>query len=246
MTIAPRVVRSAAALIIGGELLSGKIKDENSHALACTLRALGIELTHVSILPDDTNKISEELRRLRTTVDVVFTSGGVGPTHDDVTVDAVARALRLPVSEDQILAGLLRTAFGERMTPAHLRMARVPEGATLFTGSEVGWPVVVVQDVWLLPGIPELFRMKMTIVRDHLRGPGPYFSEVVLLSAEEAEIKNELDRVVRAHPEVEIGSYPKWFDPSYKTRITFDARAEDLARAAARELRALLADRVVG
>ncbi len=245
MHSAPLVVRSAAALVIGGELLSGKVQDENSFALARTLRALGIELRQISIVPDDTICIAEELTRLLPLVDVVFTSGGVGPTHDDVTIDAVASALDLRVVEEPALLALLHGAYGTAMTPAHQRMARVPEGTHLIGGHDVRWPTLVIDKVWLLPGIPELFRMKLGTLRDHMRGPADYFSEVVFLRAEEADIKPQLDDVVARHPEVEIGSYPKWFDPTYKTRITFDARRAALAFAAATDLRERLADHVV-
>src|SRR6185369_1097797 len=146
------VVRTAAALVIGNELLSGKVLDANVHALAGALRALGIRLSRVVMLPDEIAVLADEVRRLSGEFDVVFTSGGVGPTHDDVTVEAVARAFGVEVVLDPTL--------GELLTDAHLLMARVPLGATLFASPEVQWPTPVMNNVWILPGIPDLFKLK--------------------------------------------------------------------------------------
>jgi molybdopterin-biosynthesis enzyme MoeA-like protein len=101
-------------------------------------------------------------------------------------------------------------------------MADVPEGAELAASDEVTWPALVVQNVWLLPGIPEIFRMKLALVRDRLRGGTPFTSRAVYTKMDEGDLKALLDRVVLAHPKVEVGSYPKWSDPSYRTKLTFD------------------------
>src|SRR6187549_2900179 len=135
-----RVVRTAAALVIGNELLSGKVLDANVHALAGSLRALGIRLSRVVMLPDEIGILADEVRRLSADFDVVFTSGGVGPTHDDVTVDAVARAFGVEVGLVPTLTELLRSLYGERITDAHLLMARIPVGAMLCGSPEVQWP----------------------------------------------------------------------------------------------------------
>src|SRR3954451_18852253 len=153
-----RVVRTAAALVIGNELLSGKVLDANVHALAGLLRALGIRLSRVVMLPDDVGVLAAEVRRLSADFDVVFTSGGVGPTHDDVTVEAVARAFGVDVVLDPTLSELLRGVYGERLTEAHMLMARVPLGAVLRSSPEVQWPTPVMNNVWILPGIPDLFK----------------------------------------------------------------------------------------
>lgn len=235
LSSAPRVVKTAAALIIGAELLSGKIRDENLYALSKTLRALGIELGRVVFCPDDQNTIADEVRSLRSRFDVVFTSGGVGPTHDDVTIEGISQALGVEAVIAPELRELLTNIYGEKTSAAHLQMARVPEGAKFALGGDIRWPTIVAENVWILPGVPELFRMKLAIVRAHLRGPDPFFSRDLYLSIDEADLKEELDQVVLHHPAVEIGSYPKWFDPRYKTRLTFDARSEEEASQAAEE-----------
>jgi molybdenum cofactor synthesis domain-containing protein len=236
-----RVVRTAAALVIGNELLSGKVLDANVHALAGSLRALGIRLSRVVMLPDDVGILAEEIRRLSAAFDVVFTSGGVGPTHDDVTVDAIARAFGVEVVQDPALSELLRGVYGERLTDAHLLMARVPLGATLCGSPEVQWPTPVMNNVWILPGIPDLFKLKLLTVRAWLRGPTSFVTRALFLRLEEPLLKPLLDAVVLRHPQVEIGSYPKWFDPAYRTQITFDAETSDAAQAALDDLRELLA-----
>lgn len=242
---APLVVKTAAAVIIGAELLSGKIRDENFHALSRTLRALGIELKKVVFCADERTVIATEVRAARTEHDVVFTSGGVGPTHDDVTIDGVSAALSVEAVHSPELEALLRHVYGERTTDAHLRMARIPKGALLEEGAGIRWPTIVADNVWILPGVPELFRMKLAAVRALMRGPVPFFTEEIYCRVEETELKSELDQIVAEHPQVEVGSYPKWFDSRYKTRLTFDARSLELASAAAHAARLLLGDRVV-
>jgi molybdopterin-biosynthesis enzyme MoeA-like protein len=170
----------------------------------------------------------------------VFTSGGVGPTHDDVTLEGVAEGFGVPVEVHPELAALLRAYYGERCTEDHLLMARVPRGSELRASSEVEWPTVVMGNVWVMPGVPELFRMKLSIVREHLVGPNSIVSRAVFIQMEETELKPLLDRAVARHPRVEIGSYPKWFDPSYKTKVTFDGAAAEQVEAALEELESLL------
>ncbi len=236
-----RVLRTACALVIGNELLSVKVLDANVHALAGSLRALGIRLSRVVMLPDDVGVLAEEVRRLSADFDVVFTSGGVGPTHDDVTVEAIARAFGVEVVLDPTLSELLRGVYGELLTDAHLLMARVPVGATLCGSPEVQWPTPVMNNVWILPGIPDLFKLKLLTVRAWLRGPGSFVSRALFLRMEEPLLKPLLDAVVARHPQVEIGSYPKWFDPTHRTQVTFDADTTEAAQAALDDLRNLLA-----
>ncbi len=231
-----RVVRTAAALVIGNELLTGKINDANVGELARSLRALGIRLARVVMLPDDVGLLAAEIAQLSRDFEVVFTSGGVGPTHDDVTVVAVAQAFGLAVVEDPVLAGLIRGVYRERTTDAHLLMARVPAGSVLCGAPEVEWPTPVTNNVWMLPGIPDLFRLKLLTVRAWLRGPATVRDPCALLASREPLLKPLLDQVVARHPRVEIGSYPKWFDQTYRTQITFDAETVDAAQAALEDL----------
>jgi molybdenum cofactor synthesis domain-containing protein len=227
---------TAGALMIGSELLSGKISDENLAPLARTLRTLGVRLTRVVTVLDDLDAIATELTALRTSLDIVFTSGGVGPTHDDITIAAVARSFGVGVREDHSYRALLERTYGERCTPVHLSMALVPEGAELFTTPDVTWPALVVGNVWVLPGLPEAFRSKLSIVHAWVQGPMVLHSRAVFLKTDEVDITEHLNAIVKAHPSVEIGSYPKWFDPTYKTKITFDATNQAELDAAVQDL----------
>jgi molybdenum cofactor synthesis domain-containing protein len=233
-------VHTAAALLIGNELLSGKIHEGNLVELARTLRAGGVRLCRVVMVPDEMVVIAREVRALSDAHDVVFTSGGVGPTHDDITLEAVAEAFGVRAVVHPEFEALLRNVYGARMTPGHLRMALVPEGAELVRHEETRWPTVLMRNVWVLPGVPEAFRMKLAVVRDRVRGPKPFLTREVLTNMDEPDLKPLLDRVVASHPEVDVGSYPKWFDSRYKTKITFDTTDADKLEAAVGEFLSLL------
>lgn len=235
-----RIVTTAAALLIGNELLSGKVRDQNLCELAKTLRALGIELHRVIIVPDELEVIAEDIGALSRSHDVVFTSGGVGPTHDDVTMQAVARAFSVDTRIDPLTRRLLVEHYGARCTDVHLRMALVPDGARLTTTSDVTWPTVVMHNVWVLPGVPEIFRMKLDVIRQELRGPSPFFSRAVFTRLDEPSLTPWLDQLVSDHPGVSIGSYPKWLEPRYRTKVTFDARDSDPVLAAVQQFLAYL------
>ncbi|MBX3184058.1 MAG: competence/damage-inducible protein A [Polyangiaceae bacterium] len=223
---APRVVREAAALVIGDELLSGKIRDENIYELARLLRSLGVVLRRVVMVGDDLETISDELRALSARYDLVFTSGGVGPTHDDITVDAVARAFDVAAAVHPELEALLRAAYGARYHAGFERMALAPVGAELFRTEEVPWPTIIMQNVWVLPGVPEVFRMKLRQVASRVEGARQFVTRAVLTRMDEGDLKPLLDEVVARFPEVQVGSYPRWRSEEYKTKITFDAATE--------------------
>ncbi|HEX2736331.1 MAG TPA: molybdopterin-binding protein [Polyangiaceae bacterium] len=221
-----RVVHSACAVLIGNELLSGKVRDENLHALASTLRSVGIALDRALVLPDQISVLVRELKSLRSVHDLIVTSGGVGPTHDDVTLEAVAQATDAPCAPNAELLGHLRAVYGVNLTTAQASMASVPAGSRLYFGPDRIWPTIAKDEIWMLPGVPELFRAKLATLREHLRGPDAFHTKSVFSGLDELELKELLDQVVASNPEVEVGSYPKWSDPSYKTRITLDGRLE--------------------
>jgi molybdenum cofactor synthesis domain-containing protein len=225
-------MRTAAALVIGNELLSGKVAEGNLVVLARELRALGVQLRRVVMILDEIEIIAREVRELSGSHDVVFTSGGVGPTHDDLTIEGVARAFGAGVVSVPSIERMIRAHYGERCTEGHLLMARVPEGARLVASAAIPWPTVVMRNVWVLPGVPEVFRMKMPHVRAELAGDAPFVSLSVYTTLDEGDLKPLLDRVVADYREVEVGSYPKWNEPEYKTRLTFDGLDEAKVRAA--------------
>ena len=231
------MIRTAAALIIGNEILSGKIQERNLEVLAGELFGLGISMRKAVVCPDEVEVIADELNALRCRYDAVFTSGGVGPTHDDVTVEAVARALSQPVVRFAELEALLRGFFGKRLKDRHLRMADLPAGAELLRSGEGGWPAVKADNIYILPGLPEVFRRKIPILREVLRGGAAFVNRTVLLGCDEGEVADLLDRLVKDHPEVAIGSYPIWKGSEISVKITFDGRDAGAVDRAAEELR---------
>lgn len=219
---------TAAALVIGNELLSGKVEEANVNVLARTLRGLGIELRRVVMILDDVEEIAREVKALASAHEWLFTSGGVGPTHDDVTVLGVAKAFGVEAVEDPVLRAMLREHYKERCTEGHLRMALVPDGATLESSDEIRWPTIRFRNVWLMPGVPEIFRMKLPVIVGRIDTGTSFVSRAVFTKMDEGDLKPLLDAVVERFPDIGVGSYPKWQDPTYRTKLTFDGR--DAAR----------------
>lgn len=225
--------RTAAALIIGNEILSGKIVDTNTTFLARGLFELGIELRRVVVCRDEVGTIARELTELRDAHDLVFTSGGVGPTHDDVTIEGVAESFGRPVVRSEGVANMIRHYYGDRTTDAHLRMANMPEGAEMIRSSEAPWPTVVIENVFVLPGVPEIFELKFTDLRKRLDDGREFHSEAVFTLAGEGEIASLLERIAEAFPGVMVGSYVKWKADDYRTKITFDGNDDAPVKRAA-------------
>jgi molybdenum cofactor synthesis domain-containing protein len=225
---------TAAILLIGNEILSGKVEDENARFLTRELRALGVSLRRIEVVPDDSGEIADSVRALAARFEHVFTSGGVGPTHDDVTLAAVADAFGMEMRRHPELEALLRAGYGDRLHERDLRMADIPAGARLEYGPGGGradartpWPVIVVRNVWILPGVPSIFRRKFEAVRELFRA-APIHGRALFSRAGEGPIAGALDEAVAAFPEVEIGSYPHPEAQDYKVKITIDGR--DAAR----------------
>jgi molybdenum cofactor synthesis domain-containing protein len=215
---------SAAIILIGNELLSGKIRDENGAWAARRLRVMGIDLRRVVTLPDIQADIVEELQRTSPKVDYVFTSGGVGPTHDDITIASVAAAFDVPLQLHPDLDAMIQAHFGERCTPAHRRMAEVPVGARLDFSGAMRWPVYVMQNVYILPGVPSLFRTKFDAISTTLRTGTFWLRSIYLDHMDEGAIAELLQSVEDAHP-VSIGSYPRFGTPGeWRIRLTVEAR----------------------
>jgi molybdenum cofactor synthesis domain-containing protein len=174
--------------MVGNEILTGKIEDTNTRYLARRLFELGIALRQVVVCPDEMDIIVRELNQLRAGHDIVFTSGGVGPTHDDITIDAVAAAFGRPVVESPEIAAMIRAHFGDIVTPAHLRMANMPEGAELVRNAKSGWPTVLCGNVYILPGVPEIFERKLDALRERLDEGQRFFNQTVYTHCDEGEI----------------------------------------------------------
>jgi molybdenum cofactor synthesis domain-containing protein len=225
--------RTAAALIIGNEILSGKIQDTNTTFLARALFELGIELRRVVVCPDEIDVISRDLTELRSSHDLVFTSGGVGPTHDDVTIEGVAASFGRPVVRSAAAEKMIRDHYGDRATEAHFRMANMPQGAEMIRSSEAPWPTVVIENVFVLPGVPEIFELKLTDLRKRLDEGHKFHCQTVYTRSGEGEIASLLERIADAFPGVMVGSYIKWQAGDYRTKVTFDGHDRDAVATAA-------------
>jgi len=226
-------VTTAGIVIIGDEILTGKFADENAAFLIGELRALGVELRRIVVIPDVLDDIAATVTDFAARFDHVFTSGGVGPTHDDVTMAGIAQGFGTRVVRDPVLEERIRAYWGAKLVEPNLRMADLPEGAALVYGKDQVWPVVAYRNVYILPGVPALFRRKFVDIRDRFRA-APMTVARVYLDADEGQIAGDLDAVVAAFPDVRIGSYPRFTERDFKVLVTLEAHTADhVARALA-------------
>jgi molybdenum cofactor synthesis domain-containing protein len=235
---------TAGIILIGDELLSGKVVDENARFLVEELRELGVALRRICVIPDVLDEIAATVREFAGRYDHVFTSGGVGPTHDDLTMEGVARAFDSEVTRHPHLEDLLRRYYGERLEERNLRMADVPKGAHFVDGDHPTWPVIAMSNVYILPGIPEIFRRKFKSIRERFRGE-PFHLRCVFTSDEEGRIAGELDRIVASYHGVQVGSYPKLDPTEYRVKVTLESKDARLVQAATEDLVRALGSSVV-
>lgn len=247
-------VPTAGLLVIGDEILSGKVTDANAPFLIGELRALGVRLCEIAVIADDVREIAQTVSRLAARYDHVFTSGGIGPTHDDLTIAGVALAFDVPVVRHSGLESLLRGYYTARLAShpdegpslaasqdRNLRMADVPEGAVLISGVDLRWPVVMVRNVYVLPGIPEIFRRKFRVLSDRLRST-PFHVAQVLVRADEGELAAHLDVIAATYPALALGSYPR-VEPAedgHRVRLTLESKDLALVEQATEHLLRLL------
>ena len=232
--------RTAAMLVIGNEILTGKVADTNTSYLASGLFELGITLRRVLVVPDEVETIANELKDLKSSHDLVFTSGGVGPTHDDVTIEGVAKAFGRPVVRSEAVEKLIQRYYGDRATEAHFRMADVPEGAEMIRSAQAPWPTIIIDQVYVLPGVPEIFRLKFEDLRKRLDDGDSFHSAAIYTLSGEGEIAGLLQRIAVSVPRVMIGSYVKWGSNDYRTKITFDGPDKSAVEEAMEKLIAAL------
>jgi molybdenum cofactor synthesis domain-containing protein len=223
---------TAALIVIGDEILSGKFVDENAGYALKELRALGVAVRRIEVIPDDLDEIATAVRAAADRFDHVFTSGGIGPTHDDLTMEGVARAFGVPVVRHPELEAYLRRYYGEHLEPRNLRMADAPAGAVLVPADHPQWPVTSMKNVYILPGIPLIFRRKLDAIKERFRHPEPFHLARVYCLGEEGTLAAALDAVVAAHPGVSLGSYPRIDATDFRVLITLEASdATRLSRA---------------
>lgn len=214
---------TAAILVIGDEILSGKVEDQNARLLIGELRELGVALRRILVIPDDVGTVAAAARELSANFEHVFTSGGVGPTHDDVTIKGIAQAFDKPVIRHPELERRLRDHFGANADESKLRMADVPENAELIEMPDWRWPVLLCRNVYILPGVPELFRKKFMAIRERFR-VAPFYAKAVYTLEDEFDIAEDLSAIADANPLVAIGSYPNFSTPEYKVKVTLESK----------------------
>jgi molybdenum cofactor synthesis domain-containing protein len=232
-------VSTAACIIIGDEILSGKTRDTNCGLLIALCHELGVALRRIVTIGDDLETIAEEVRLCSGRYDYVFTSGGIGPTHDDRTIEGVARGFGLAVVRQPRLEEVVREHWGERITEAALKLAEVPEGARLVGGPGVRFPTVAIRNVFILPGVPQLFAEKLQSLRGELSGQ-PDVLQSIYLRSDETAIAASLTQVAGELPSIRIGSYPRINDPAYRIRITVEGTDRALVERATDRLLVLL------
>lgn len=225
---------TAAMLTIGDEILSGRTRDSNMPHLAAALTAKGIALREARTIPDDMAAIVAAVNELRARYTHVFTSGGIGPTHDDITADAVAAAFGLPIDVRADARAILASHYPDPardLNPARLRMARVPEGATLIDNPVSRAPGFSLGNVHVMAGVPAIFEAMVAGLLPRLTGGRPLLSETLRIDRPEGEIAGPLALLADAHPAVSIGCYPFSRDGRFGANVV--ARSEDPAALAA-------------
>lgn len=229
------MAKTAGILIIGSEVLSGKVVDQNSPYLVGELRALGVDVQRITTIPDDAEIIAQDLRTFAEQYDLVFTTGGVGPTHDDVTIAAVAQAFGCGVVRHPLLEDVLRRHYGEGITAAQLRMAEMPEGGRLVGEGDLSFPVVAVRNVYIFPGIPEIVRRKFERIREQFREQ-PFILRRVFLRCDEGQITDDLHAVLDRFPDLLLGSYPILNNPEHSVILTLESKSPEYVEHALRFL----------
>ncbi|HEY5944573.1 MAG TPA: molybdopterin-binding protein [Kofleriaceae bacterium] len=235
---------TAGIVIIGDEILSGKFVEENAAFLIGELRALGVDLRRITVVPDDLEDIAATVVATSARFDYVFTSGGVGPTHDDVTMAAIAHAFGTTVMRHPDLEGRVRAYWKDKLADANLRLADVPTGAELVYGKDQIWPVVCYRNVYIMPGVPTLFRRKFIDIRDRFRAV-PVTAARIYVDLEEGELAPHLHAVVSDFPDVRIGSYPRFSEKEFRVLVTLEGSDGAQVRGAFDALTRAVGDKLV-
>jgi molybdenum cofactor synthesis domain-containing protein len=224
---------TAALLVIGDEILSGRTQDRNVSPIATWLNLQGIRLAEVRIVPDVAERIVEAVNALRSANDYLFTTGGIGPTHDDITVDAIAAALGVSVIVHPKARATLEAYYATRggVTEARLRMARVPEGAELIENPMSGAPGIRIGNIFILAGVPHIAAIMLEALSGQLEGGQPLLSRTIGCWAPESEVADLLGETEKSHPGCQIGSYPFFREgrvgANFVIRSTEQDRLED-------------------
>ena len=234
---------TAAMLVIGDEILSGRTRDANMHHLACELTAYGIDLKEARVVPDEADVIVAAVNDLRARYTHVFTSGGIGPTHDDITADCIAQAFSVGIDVRADAKSILAEAYpnGEAdLTDARLRMARIPDGASLIDNSVSKAPGFTVENVHVMAGVPRIFAAMLEWLLPQLDAGAPMISETIRADLVESQIAGPLGEVAKAYPMLSLGSYPFYEDGHHGANLVIRGRDPEALQKAVSEVRSRL------
>jgi molybdenum cofactor synthesis domain-containing protein len=233
MRDSPRDTVTAALIVIGEEILSGRTRDENLFYIAAYLTRIGISLREVRVIADAEPEIVAAVNELHPRFTYVFTTGGIGPTHDDVTTDAIAKAFGVPVVLDPDAVAAMRQHFSEKeLTPARLRMARVPEGAELIDNAISRAPGFMIRNVIVMAGVPRIMQVMLDAVMPRLAKGRPMLARSVRIDAPEGDVAPGLSELQSAHSDVQIGSYPFFENKRLGTYVVLRCTDAEKLRAA--------------
>ena len=244
-TVKTAPMPTAAVLVIGNEILSGRTNDANLHYLARRLTEIGVRLAEARVVEDDATAIATALNALRRAHTYVFTTGGIGPTHDDITAESVAKALRLPLITDKRALALLKAHYerrGTTLNAARKRMARMPKGSTLVENPVSSAPGFRIKNVFVMAGVPLIMQAMFESVAGTLQGGPPLLSRTVRVSLPEGDFAAALGKLQKRFADVSIGSYPMFLRRDPGVRIVLRSQNPARLAAAVEGLFALMAD----
>jgi len=220
------MAKTAGIVIIGNEVLSGKTHDINSYFFCTELRQLGVEVQKISTIQDVIEIIGQEVAQFSKSFDFVFTSGGVGPTHDDVTIEAIAHGFGLKVVRHPDIEKRMYQRLGSDVNEARLRMANVPQGAELLAAEALFAPIIKIRNVYIFPGIPKILQERFHAIKEQFR-EAPYFLKNVYVKYGEGVIAAPMNDLVAQYPDLLLGSYPVLDVPEFKVKVTFESKDAD-------------------
>ncbi len=231
---------TAAAIVIGNEILSGRTQDTNSNWIAKELTRYGIRLIEVRVIPDIEETIVDTLNELRTKVNYVFTTGGIGPTHDDITAACVAKAFGVELERNQEAHEILENHYGDDLTEARDSMAIMPVGVKLIENPVSAAPGFVLDNVHVMAGIPNIMKVMLDAVLNNLELGTPLLSNTITCTIPESEISEELSSIQDTYPDVEIGSYPNFRGGKTGLSVVLRSSNEDLLKKSTKDVIALI------
>ncbi|MDO8282927.1 MAG: competence/damage-inducible protein A [Thermodesulfovibrionia bacterium] len=227
-------INTAGIIIIGNEILSGKVQDVNSYYLAAELRSLGVDVRRISVIPDELDVIGKEARDFSVAYDFVFTTGGVGPTHDDVTMEGIAQGFGVRLVRSPLIRNILSSLY-DSMNDAVLKMADVPDGSDIIFNEKMRFPVVNFKNIYIFPGIPGYLKNKFPLIRERFASSSIYLNKI-FLKTRESDVAAVLSELDSSENGITIGSYPILECDDFNLIVTVESRSMDSLERAMRKL----------